>query len=223
MKLLFKFGMKEHMKALIEEGQLYMGTFKSYRNNDNFEIGDKNEGAHRIINSTNVSFNNVEKNTGKLSFLGELQDVTVREFNEHFENSRVYCMYRVETELNDLTNLSSLLDVKLLKRFGYDSIVMIANVGEFYSRIDNFMSNKGFIYRRDLVAYKDLNNGGEELNPFIKDIRFKHQSEYRLCIQKVKGKEPIKLSLGNLDDISLIFDIQNVNKIVLSLNEADFK
>ena len=222
-KLLFKFGFKEHMEALLQEGQLYMGTFKSYRENENSEIGDKNEGAHRITTSTNVTFDDVHKDTGKLSFLGELKDVTVREFSDTFEQSRIYCMYRVEIELNDLTQLSSILDVELLERFGYDSFVMVANVSEFYSRIDSFMENEELIYKRDLVVYKDLSNGDQYLSPYIKDIRFLPQSEYRICIQKVLSEEPLAINIGNLEDISAMYAIKDINKIHINLKAASNK
>ncbi|EGR1075943.1 hypothetical protein EFU47_17460 [Vibrio cholerae] len=210
-KMLFKFGKREHLEATRSCGQLYFGSFMDFRKNENTEVGDKNEGAHRIVNSANMSLT-VFDHSFQPIMNGNLENVMVREFSESSNESRIYCMYRTLVDVSEDVELSKLLDVDLIERFGYESILIIAQVNEFYQRLDNYLSKESFIYKRSCVEYKDLSKGTLEVSPFIKDLRYKPQSEYRICIQKIDGNEPLVINIGSLSDIAQIIDVTQLTK-----------
>ncbi|EGR2536830.1 hypothetical protein [Vibrio cholerae] len=213
--MLFKFGKREHLEATRSYGQLYFGSFKFYRNSENSEIGDKNEGAYRIVNSANVSLTVLNGYASESILNGSLENVTVREFSEISDESRIYCIHRKLVDTSKDVELSEILDIPLIERFGYESVLIIANVDEFYKRLDNYLSENALVYKRSCVEYKDLSNGVVEISPFVKDIRYEPQSEYRVCIQKINGEKPLVINIGSLSDITQIIDTSQLARAKL--------
>lgn len=205
-KMLFKFGKREHLEATRSRGELHFGSFKFYRNCENNEVGDKNEGTHRIVNSANLSLTVLNGYNCEPLLHGKLENVTVREFSNISDEARIYCMYRKLVHVSEDVELSEIVDIKLVEKFGYESVLIIADVEEFYRRLDNYLSERSLLYRRGCVEYKDLSNGVVETTPFIKDIRYEPQCEYRICVQKINGDQPLIINIGSLSDITQIVD-----------------
>jgi len=220
-QMLFKFGKREHLEDTRSKGRLRLGTFEEYRKSENSEVRDVNEGAHRIFNSTDTRLTMLEPSSLSPIASGFFENVTVREFSETAEHSRIYCMYSKLIDLTKEVPLSEVLDIELIKRFGYESVLVIAPVDKFYERLDKHFSLNDYAYKRSLVEYEDLSQGRKDLTPFIKDLYFKNQNEYRVCIQNMRGGKPTFINIGSLEDISQVVDVSKLYELNLTLITAE--
>ena len=218
--LLLKFAHSDNLKRLCNEGELYMGTLKSYRESDNSEVGDKNEGAHKVRYRSECKVSRVNSTTGKNEEIGILQDVIHREFNDIYEYSRVYCMYYAISPKDKVDKLSSIIDDQIIKKFEYDSVAVFFNLEAFYDRLDNHLENNGNPYRRGVVDYIDISETERNLTPFDKDLSFKHQNEFRVCVQNVDGEHAFITSIGDLSDISFVVGVKELDNILINIQDS---
>jgi hypothetical protein len=212
--LLLKFGKSENLQELCQNGELYMGTLKSYRESDNSQVCDKNEGAHKVAYHPKGILSRFDSESGKNVEVGTLKNVEHREFNEAYDSIRVYCMYHAITSVNNIDNLSSIIDHKLIEKFEYDSVTVIYDLKSFFERLDNHLDKS---YRRDDVNYVDLRKTNRLLTPFDKDLSFKHQNEFRICVPNVSGYEALKTHIGSIADISFVVGIKDIDNISVEI------
>ncbi|WP_061034096.1 hypothetical protein [Vibrio splendidus] len=219
LNLLMKFGKSEHVTSLRQSGELHMGTFKSYRDSDNCEVGDLNEGAHSLVWEESATITRqASVGTPEVKFEG--YNVTIREYNTAYESARVYCMYYSSTDFRETFLLSEIVDRELMEKFNYDSVAVVFDLPKFYERLDKKMSSIRAAYKRGNVSYVDLSKGKSEVTPFDKDLRFSHQNEFRICMLNIEGTKPYPLKIGNLEDISVQCSILDLDKVRVHLDLA---
>ncbi len=217
LNLLLKFGKKEHISQLRECGELYMGTFSSYRNSDNKEVRDLNEGAHRVTHEDRCLISR-KNECGKLSNSIQGGKTEIHEYNELFDSARVFCMYYSTTDCNQINNLSSIVSKELVESFEYDSVAVIFDLNEFYKRLDNKLDELKAPYHRGHVNYVDLSRGDHRLTPIDKDLRFIHQKEFRICALNFVGQDAYILKIGSIEDISVQCSVDELDKINIELD-----
>lgn len=203
---LIKFGQKEHMEKLIYEGEVFFNTVKYYRDCENSEIGDTNEGLSFISHLPD----------GKLwcdgKCLGETRNHVVKQ-TEHIKNKNLFCVFALENQyvldrMNDDNEL--LIDVYNHSGFGTHCVV-IMDIPSFTERLLQKIHERNLIVEHQLVYYTDFSSYNGEVTPFMKDIKYKHQCEYRFLVHNTEN-ESIKFSIGSIKDIAHIIPIGSVLK-----------
>ncbi|WP_135380789.1 hypothetical protein [Vibrio tasmaniensis] len=219
LNLLMKFGKSEHITSLRRDGELYMGTFKSYRDSDNSEVRDLNEGAHSLVWE---EFGTIRRQAriGVPEVKLDGHNITIREYNTAYESARVYCMYHSSTDFCETFPLSDIVDRELMQKFDYDTVAVVFDLPRFYERLDQKLDGLRSTYKRGNVSYVDLSKGKNEVTPFDKDLKFRHQNEFRICMLNIDGAEPYLLKVGNLEDISVQCSIINLDKVRVHLDLA---
>lgn len=211
--LLIKLGKSSYLPEFRSQGSFRMGTFESYRNSENREIGDPNEGAHQIRYHNDLLVSKLNDETNTYEEIARLSNAVSRHFNDIYEQSRIFCMYYATVKAKDEVRLSDIIDIKLLEDFEYDHIVVVFNLKSFYERLDSYFDKQNRPYRRGYVNYVDLSKGADNLTPFEKDKKYVHQSEFRLCIQGISGSEYHDVSVGSISDISFECSINELDTI----------
>lgn len=123
-----------------------------------------------------------------------------------------------ETEKEVLDNISKPCKSKLLT-FG-DITVLIANIIEFFNRVDEAVKKTKLPYKRKLVTYISLDefHGKIEEPGFIKDLSYENESEYRFALKGIPN-EPFILNIGDISDIAIIMNTKDTDKISVRRKE----
>jgi len=196
---LFRRGKQEHIKALFEDGEIYINTVDYIRYCDNNpERSDEDDGIlHRdYYGDGKITLCDVGKDFDK-------DGMTMDAFNfvlktDHKEKGNIYCLTGIYSEhltgdRNDIT-----FDTKSLG----ESTIFIQNPKKFLERLFSALEENGYkgSKRNKVVYYKNDYSGN--VGFFLKHERFKPQSEYRIHVPNIKD-EPIKLKIGSLKDIAV--------------------
>jgi len=197
-----KFGKKEHMEKLIYEGEVYFNTIDTIKKFDNEEIGDRLEGLSFISHLPNCKIQCNEKN------LGEAQNIVMKQ--ENYINRNLFCLFALENQyvIDNLDkNLLLSINVSKYSKFGTHCVV-IGDIPEFRQRLLKKIKEKELKVEHQLVRYLDFSKYNGEVTPFMKDIKYSHQCEYRFLVHNTKDA-PVKFSIGNIEDIAHIIPISS--------------
>lgn len=201
-----KFGKKEFMDKLINEGLVYFNCIDLFRKSSNNEQGDPYEGA-RIVNK------------GK-----------ILSYRKTILNEKIFCLWHLNNEDSPLvdsmeeigddlweltfdTNKKKLLELVNTSTDNF-SIVLIHNHKEFNNRLRRELDKhyKGR-YWSNKVSYYDENQAEYlSINPFMKPIKYQNQSELRYLIldDETNSSKPLEIRIGNISDIAKIFPMSLV-------------
>jgi hypothetical protein len=197
---LFRRGNREHIKALYEEGEVYINSIDFIRTCDNNEErADKDDGIffREFIGEAKITICEVGKDFEKDGFTMDTPDLVMK--NDHKEKGNIYCLTGIYSDhlsgdRNDITFET--------KSFG-ESIILIHNPKEFFDRLFATLKKSGYSnFESGKVSYYSNDFSGN-VGFFRKHERFKHQSEYRIFIPNLKD-EPIKIKIGSLKDIASV-------------------
>lgn len=208
---LIKFGKREHLNQIRDEGWLRMCTVGHYR--DNYEQddprSDPNEGVSRIYQPEQSTITIYVDDESYTFDPNELAGPAIISMNEDLDYN-VFCMYTLYYEGDvilpaDEENL----------RFG-DHALLIPRpyIGEFFNRVDIAAQQAGFGIQRNFVTYVDENRHHGGMGPFRKFDRFAYQNEYRFVLDPT-GEDPYWLNIGSITDISEIIPAKDVNRITI--------
>lgn len=198
-----KIGKKEHMKHLIEYGEVYMNTTEFFRNHKNPEIGDSFEGAMYIKDGRVSTF---RKNLffEKLFCVLNLSEI-VSKCNE-LPYSRCYNDYVKEIivryHLGELSGFAPGEEIFM---------VVIKDVQEFNCRFKvacnkakaQFVDNRGILYYNEYKIKPDTH-----ISPFMKRQKYMKQNEIRYLVKK-SNNIPLVLYLGSLNDIAFVATLKD--------------
>jgi hypothetical protein len=210
---LFRRGKHEHIKALYEEGEVYINSIDFIRTCDNNEErADKDDGIffRDFIGEAKITICEVDKDLDKDGLTMESFNVVLK--NDHEEKGNIFCLTGIYSEhlsgdRNDFTFET--------KSFG-DSNILIHNPKEFLSRLFAALKEHGYSnFQSNKVSYYNNDYSGN-VGFFRKHERFKHQSEYRIFIPNSED-EPIKIKIGSLKDIA------SLNTAIMKFNYDDGK
>jgi len=205
---LLKFGEKQHIESLRNEGLLYMKPLADFSKlESDMARGDAFEGATRIIQPKHVGelifdFPPMGKFTANPSDLAGPLQIGLHKTAA----CNVYCMFAVtkpvDGELVDRQNF----------QFG-DACVLVLNPTEFLSRVVGAAKNAGLSYLEyRLVEYYDAKDYSGEVGRFRKRSIFAYQNEFRIVVEP-GSDTPRKLFAGSLLDItSEILSLSEVNQ-----------
>lgn len=195
---LVKFGSKENMLKLINNGELRFSLSKEYNDLiDNPERGDLYEGAEWIENAEFKKIEVDHPTLGKYSFKpkkGKLGKLT--QYNYYY---LTYSLYAISASTFSDKNIHKIDESHL--EFG-DSAVLIKEPYEFLNSITTELKKRQLQYEMNFVDYIDYNHEGKILtNPFTKKNDHLHQMEFRIIIENLK-EEAEFITIGGIENYS---------------------
>lgn len=135
--------------------------------------------------------------------------------NEFADTSNLYTFSLYALTLEDLQlNIVHQIDVRM-REFG-THFLMISHPGEFLNRIKSYLDSNAFEYHGKMVEYYDLKQAQPNLTLFNKPHTLSHQKEYRIVV-KAKEVQPLSFDIGNISDISEVYETKNLEAFQMSL------
>ena len=192
-KGLIKFGQKEHLEALLNEGILYMNNIDYFRKyeeeqpghlrGDQYECFEKISQGHKILIFSDPII--------------ELDNVTQFE-NKGTYSGYLYCLHAIHSE--EFNNYQ--FDTRMLD-FG-EYAVIILNPKEFIHRIENTCAKEHLYPNCYPVRYYNEKTKNGLLTPFQKRDKYAYQKEARIYIHSINPQESMILKLGSIKDIACL-------------------
>ena len=201
-----KFGKKEYMQKLIDEGLVFFNCTDYFRKSTINEQGDPFEGAGIVDRGKIISYRNTMLNE-KLFCLWHLNDE---------DTPLVDSMQEIDGDLWELT--FDTYKKELLELVNTDvkdfHIVFIQNHKEFNNRLRKELDKhyKGR-YWSNKVSYYDANTADYlPISPFMKTMKYRSQSELRYIVldDEINSSKPLEIRIGNMSDIAKIFPMSQV-------------
>jgi hypothetical protein len=214
-ELIIKLGAHEHMRSLFEDGVIYMNALEFYRTLDaDDERRDVNEGAERVRNRRGGILKRKNPENGAFEEIAQLTHSRIRELNSNLQNLNVFCSYYFKADM-PIKNLGKAISERAKLGFG-EYAVVVADAGEFVTRIKQAAVAKGYKHFRSLVKYVDFSHDDFEVGPFVKDQIFAHQNELRIAVYTGENTgAAIQLEIGSLEDIAIMVPAEALDEISL--------
>lgn len=204
-----KIGRKDHINALQKDGFLYCNTVKYFRlvEQEDFNRHDAREGAYKteVVGSPekyNLYFKG-ERVSKKIEFM------RTQEFNLSKQNFKLFCLFGIK--IMHATG-KTFVDNKT-SEFG-EKALFITNLFEFIKRVKSRLHKLKIDFKWGHVKYYKESGVNEKLTEFDKPDIFEHQNEFRLLI-KEESTTPFTFKIGSIEDISILFDTNDLKKITL--------
>lgn len=215
-ELILKLGKHDDMKALFEDGVVYMNTLEFYRTLEaHDERSDVNEGTVRVRNRRGGVLKRRNSETGAFEEIAQLTRCRIRELNSNLQDLNVYCLYYLRAEM-PINGLGALISERTKRGFG-DYAVVVIDAGEFVARVKRAAMDKGYRHFRSLVRYADLSKEEIETGPFVKHEAFSHQSELRIAVHTGDNNgSAIKLKIGSIEDIAVLVPSRSLDELSFS-------
>lgn len=197
--LLLKFGKREHVLQLREEGLLYMNNLPYFWRLEDRELrGDPFDSVDQIERG---------RKGIALPDSTELPPIkvtnwTIRILPFEPEKINIFCMYALRPSAGTFP-----VDARNFQ-FG-DYALVVTNVPQFLDRISSCLERQGVRGEADLVKYVDNKHIGK-VGPFRKLKFFAYQSEWRLVCYDGPGKAR-RVRIGGIKDISIVMRSKEVN------------
>ena len=197
---LIKFGKEEHIRSLVDKGEVYLNSLDYFKNATNKEIGDKLEGASLIVNMENFKMK-IEHPILDKPLL--LNGITGQIANFSGDYTHCFSIYAVSSKLFEGKNCHK-IDVRM-QEFGTHCAV-IEKPHDFLKRILDAVKNLTGTYAWDFITYHDFSKLGEHKpSHFDKTQEFSHQAEYRI-LARLNADEPLTLNIGNIADYCKVWE-----------------
>lgn len=206
---LLKFGNEEHLIELLKNGKLYLSSIQDIRKEEKKQNEEKNfrndpvEGAnkYRSIGPGTALATLPNGDSFPLSF----QNLMYYEKSE-FVLGNICSFYGIAT--NSFSDNELIPIDEQMNAFG-SHFIFIKNFTEFIHRVDKALEKLEISWYYGFVEYFDENQYVGEMHLFKKRSRYSFQNEFRIYLE-TDNTTPLKLSIGNLEDIA---DIRQSNKI----------
>ncbi|WP_145000607.1 hypothetical protein [Olleya sp. Hel_I_94] len=207
-----KFGNKENMTDLLENGTIYFNTIDYFQKlEEQIARGDNYEGTTNIKNYHEYDKLKVTltiPETGKEIELNP-KKFHLREFLTEIKGN-LYSMYSIKSP--DVIDSDYKIDQRV-KEFG-THFVIIKNVVKFLDLICEEIEKQNISYRAKIVSYYEKEKINGEITLFDKSTEYEYQKEFRIVLY-TNEINPIALKIGNLSEIAEIFEIKAIDDMKL--------
>lgn len=206
---LFKFGKSAHLEDF-RNGVLHMNPQRLFSDLEKDAVrADPLEGIDRIHQPQEISRIVIKNNTTRKKIIlkpENLKGPLCINFGKQIYN--LFCMYSVLR-----ANIYPFLIDERNMAFG-DAFIVVLNTQEFINRVGKAVRLAGLCGDYNLVEYYDAEKFSGDIGPFRKPKIFDYQREFRIAVYP-GSTEPIRLSVGNLEDITTpILPLIELNKVV---------
>jgi hypothetical protein len=207
---LIRFGQKEHILDLFENGLVYCNTIKYFRELENKARGDRYEGTSRITNSVHITnFELTFPDNSHPPLKLHPKSFHLREFYDN-PIGNLYCLFAVYTDEIRKKGIYK-IDMKM-NQFEASHFIIIHTPGEFIRRIREELQKLNYEYKDGLVKYYNKQTFNGTLTMFDKSDEYAYQNEFRFLIGN-DGQKPLILKLGSLKDISLVLEAKDLEHL----------
>lgn len=204
---LIKFGRKEHLEKLIENGQIRFGAINDFQKSTEKERGDKFEG---VINITNQYFTKIEceiPNFRKFTFQpmpNKLFSIT-KYTNDSFYS---FSSYALTSDIFKETDVHK-IDERMTE-FG-DYALVIREPILFLNEVKRKLTDMDQKWGYQLVDYKDYKKEGTiETDLFSKTFDLQHQSEHRILINSEQNGKEIFIEIGSIKEFCFLIKAEEI-------------
>ena len=206
-----KFGKKEHIESLVNEGKLFLNTVTEFKKIDDNYRGDKNEGASHLLQSAHARIEirlpeEIRKEPLILDSSNGLIGQIVMSFGE-YSGKNIYSLYMLEA------SESASIDSRM-EQFG-EYAAFIHNPKEFLNRVESKLKQSNISFEAGQVSYIDEQSFEGDLSLFKKFSAYKYQNEYRILISSKKN-EPFILNIGPINDIAYALPVEIFHSMKIS-------
>lgn len=207
---LLKFGAKEHMDSLLKKGTIYCNTCHYFATlKDGNSRGDIYENVNAMYEIIKIELANLK--TKKSISFNEPKGQLLQSTSPELSSGNLYCLYTYDF----LTNFSG---DDIIHHFNVNCeidryFIIIKDCPEFLRRIQEKLKYQGLEFSCGLVQYKDLTKYTGSKTPFMKDLTYQNQKEYRFYI-KNPVNETLCFNIGSIEDIAILYPANHLSKIV---------
>jgi len=208
-RLLVKFGAKEHLERMQKKGILYCNTITYFSTIEDEHRGDPFESVNKLQYRENTVIqlklaNDPMSEWKNLNLTRMLYRETCKE-----PLGTLFCMSAFK--LTPTKDISIFHFDKRFLDFRYALIILRQDI--FIQRLQEALSKLNFKTCINIVEYLHLHKYSGEKNLFQKNIKYSWQEELRIIFytNKYKKYDPFEFSIGNFEDTSEIIDL-NVSK-----------
>lgn len=201
---LLKFGTKEHLEALYEEGLLYLNTFAYFK-----ELDYSGDGRADIYEGVTEYYSGEGFDKLNLTIFFEGEGHTLSRANGTLgvsftdrppEFSHLYSMTSID--INWALEHNTLIDERNFAK-NKDYVVIVYDTVKFLDKLTNYLVINEYTSRRDFIEYIDENSYSGEIGCFRKFSSYSYQNEWRLTLKCHNILNPIKITLGSLEGIAI--------------------
>lgn len=209
--LLMKFGRREHIEALRDEGLLFANCAEHFSKLEAAKDrvrADPFEGTDRIVQAKDISRFVIESKGRAPLVLGPENFASpLRLYLGGAANCNVYCMYGVTWR-----RLHAPCDARNFD-FG-DSFLAVLDTQEFLNRVGRGARERGLNCESRPVRYYDEEKYTGDTGPFRKPRRHAFQNEFRIAFRPCAG-EPLLLRIGSIADITTpVYGLADINELI---------
>lgn len=201
---LLKFGIKEHMEALYEEGLLYLNTFTYFKELEYNGDGraDIYEGVTEYYSGEGFDNLNLTISFGEEEHILSRANGTlgVAFTDRPPEFSHLYSMTSID--VNWALKQDKLIDERNFAK-NKDYVVIVYDTVKFLDKLTNYLVTNGYTSKRGFIEYINENSYSGEMGCFRKFSSYSHQNEWRLALKCHNILDPIKITLGSLEGIAI--------------------
>lgn len=199
-----RFGQREHIYDLFENGTVYCNTLMFFRDHENPAIGDKYEGTSKIFNTTQIK-------SFEITIPGDQPNPPIRlnpssmHLREFYSDpiANLYCLYTVDTD--EVIRKETYRIDEQMTRFDASHLIIIHTPGVFIEKMVEAIRAEKRYAKYGFVDYYDKKTYSGDLTMFHKPNEFAYQKEFRFVIGN-DVHEPLILKLGTLKDISIVLE-----------------
>lgn len=201
-----KVGKKKFILDAYKNGNLCFSPFEEYKRNYNFPIGDKNENIDFLYQGDNeykliIDGHELSKENGlldaKINFSTNLKNLPV---------THTFCCRLVKVNDKNIQGNKIFLPEKMENFGDYGLVIFKPQI--FLIRVLKQISihkNLRFFNNNCFgeIKYKDFKQYSGEIGPFVKDISYKDQNEYRISFGCNSSKKEF-INIGSMKDIAIV-------------------
>lgn len=198
---LIKFGQKEHLESLRDNGIMRFGAIESFQSSSESERGDRFEGATNILNG---QFTEIECNHPTLGryIFTPARNTTGEMIIFNDDPLYSFSSYALTTNCFKDKEMHK-VDSKMLVLGEYALVITEPII--FLEKVKHYLMSEKIIFSYKECDYKDYSIEGEiRTNLFTKPNDLAHQREHRILMKTGVKKEAIFIEIGSIKDFCFL-------------------
>ena len=210
-RLYIKFGEKEHLEKMRTEGLFYCNTITFFSNLEDEHRGDPFESVIKLDYKEKViiQLKPADDPTAEWKKL----NASKVHYKEYYEEplGNIFCFSAFK--ITPKKEVSILPFDKKILNFKYGLLILRQDI--FIERLNDALAKLDFKTCLKPVEYLDLSKYSGKKNLFQKNLKYSWQEEFRLILytNKYKRNDPFEFSIGNIEDISEIIDLNKTKNL----------
>jgi len=198
--LLVKSGEERYILDLQKNGTIYMNPIFFFDNADSSRR-DNIESAYIVGNPAKEKpYGLFLKENDKYQKVANLTNFLFRGYKGF-----IYCLHSLSLENMKEDEIFS-INAK------GDSLLLI-DANKFIERLDEILTKEKLVFVRDFIQYQDFSSYVGNRSPFVKDISYQAEREYRLyySVNDDNEKNAFILKLGSIEEFSILIKNKGSN------------